>query len=60
MVPEHTVTALHSSICPQKFVVAQLVMKFPTFMEPQGSLLCLQTSAVGQYLWPTESSPFTL
>jgi len=41
----------------EKLTVAQLVKKFPNFMESEGSGLCSQKSAVGRSPEPPESSP---
>jgi len=38
-------------------IVTQLVKKFPTFMEPWGSLQYSQDPATGHYSEPDESSP---
>jgi hypothetical protein len=41
----------------EKLIVTQLVKKYPAFfMEPEGSLPCLQKPAIGPYPEPAESS----
>jgi hypothetical protein len=41
----------------EKFVVTQLVNKFPAFMEPEGSVLCSQKPANGPNLEPNTIFP---
>jgi hypothetical protein len=40
-----------------KLVITQLVMQFPTFMEPEGSLPYSQDPTSGPYSDPNESIP---
>jgi hypothetical protein len=47
---------LHRTVLVKKVIVSQQVMKFPAFKEPQGSLICAQDGAAGQYAEPDESS----
>jgi hypothetical protein len=48
----------HSRVLLEKLVVAQLLHKFPNFMELEGSLQSSQNPATGPYPDGKESSPF--
>jgi hypothetical protein len=55
-------TTLHvvltaGSIVLEKFIVAHLVKKFSTLVEPEGSISCAQQPATGPCADPAESSP---
>jgi hypothetical protein len=40
----------------EKLIVTQLIKKYPSFMEPEGSLPCSKKPATAPYSKPAESS----